>query len=278
MVLDPSQERPSGAVSPPSGYSGAERPEHSALQPGLQARSLLTMVGAVEVTVADALVHIAERAAATLPAADAACAAAEGAAGRRERAATAAVAADLLALQEDLGEGPSLEAAARRRPVVSSDLAADPSWPGLAAAVPAGAVRSVLVLPLLAPSGVIGTLTLCAFASSAFDDRSRQLGVRLASSAAQTLRHALVLDQARRLTAQRHLRGSSRKAVDRATAVLMEENGVGAEEAYGVLQLLGRTEQDDLVTVARAIVAAEDAQQPGPLGSDEAPPPVLPRG
>ncbi|WP_375426215.1 GAF domain-containing protein [uncultured Friedmanniella sp.] len=280
MVLDPSHDHPSAPGGPSSGESGSapEWPEPDALQPGPQFRSLLAMVDAVEVTVADALAHLAEQAVAALPVADGACVAFGTSVGRRVRAATADVAAELQDLQEDLGEGPGIEAAARRRPVLSGDLEADPRWPRLTASLGDTLVRSVLVLPLLGPSGVLGTLTLYASAASAFDDRSAQLGVRLAASAARTVRHALVLERARRLTTHRHLRRRDQATVDRAILVLMQENGVGSEEAYGVLQLLGRTEQEDLVAVARAIVAAEDAQRAGVAAPEDDPPALRPRG
>lgn len=275
MVLDPSQERPSAPGGPPAAGPGPGEPEPATLQLGPQFRSLLTMLGAVEVTVADALAHVAESAAAALPMADGACVAVRGSGGRTVCASTAA--AELQELQDDLGEGPCVDAAAGRRPVLTGDLPADPRWPALAASLRQSAVHSVLAFPLLGPADVLGTLSLCAAARSAFDDRSRQVGVRLATSAARTVGHALVLERTRRLTAERHLGVRDRAAVDRAIAVLMEENGVGADEAYGVLQLLGRTEHEDLVAVARAIVAAEDAQQGSPAAPEDVPP-LSPRG
>lgn len=277
-MVDRCEQRPSEDGSPSAGRSEPKRLEWNALQPGRQYRSLLSMVGGVEGTVADSLAHVMERAAHALPVADGVCVAVEGLDGRRRRVATADVVAELDDLQEDLREGPCVEAVARRRPVVSADLLSDPSWPSLAASLGEGTVHSVLVVPLLAPYGVIGTLAMYAFVRSAFDDRSRQLGVRLAASAAQTVRHALVLERVRRLTFQWHLGSPDRVPIRRAIAVLMEENGVGRDEAYAVLQLLGRTEHDDLVAVARAIVAAEEGRPPAPAASGDVRPPVSPTG
>ncbi len=277
-MVDPSERPSSGHGRLSAGRPEPTRFEWDALEPGAQFRSLLGMVGAVEVTVADALAHVAERAAHALPVADGACVAVEGLDGHRQRVVTADRVAELDDLQKNLSEGPCVEAAARRRPVISADLPADPSWPGLTAALPEGALRSVLVVPLLGPSGVLGTLALYAFARSAFDDRSRQLGVRLAASAARTIRRALLLERVRRLTSQWHLASADRAPIGRAISVLMEEYEVGPDQAYAVLQLLGRTEHDDLVTVARAIVAAEEGRAASPAACGAMPPAVSPTG
>lgn len=256
-MFDPSQDRPLAGSGRPPGPEDLTGSDPLLLHPGGQLRTLLSMLDAVEITVVDVLSHLADRVTELLPAVDGACVALAAGA-RRERVATARFAAAVEELEESLGEGPHLDAVARQRSVRSGELAQEARWPRLAAASRTQPVRSVLVLPLRTPAGPVGTLSAYAFAPDAFDDRTRQLGVRLATTAARTVRDALVLDRARRLTSDRYLSTAGRAAVDAAIEVLMRENGVAAEQAYGVLQLLGRTERDDLVTVARAIVAAGD--------------------
>jgi len=51
------------------------------------------------------------------------------------------------------------------------------------------------------------------------------------------------------------LDSGERALVDEAVAVLVEENGLVVEEAFDVLRLLARTEQQDLVDVAQAVLA-----------------------
>jgi response regulator NasT len=55
-----------------------------------------------------------------------------------------------------------------------------------------------------------------------------------------------------------------RKAVERAKGLLMKRAGVGEEEAYRRLQRLATDRRCKLAEIARAILAAEEAFQPGP--------------
>lgn len=59
------------------------------------------------------------------------------------------------------------------------------------------------------------------------------------------------------------LEGADRDVVHEAVAVLVEEDGASEEEAVGVLQLLARTDDQDLVGVARVVVAAARERQRG---------------
>jgi response regulator NasT len=55
-----------------------------------------------------------------------------------------------------------------------------------------------------------------------------------------------------------------RKAVERAKGLVMKRAGVGEEEAYRRLQRLATNRRCKLAEIARAILAAEEAFQPGP--------------
>jgi GAF domain-containing protein len=214
------------------------------------------MLAASELTLVDVLRHVADQAVSQLPTADGVLVAVRRDDDNREVVATSDLAATTDELQLGLREGPVLDALASRSVVCSGDLTQEGRWPRLAGSIGTSGVRSAVCVPLGGPDVTLGTLSLYAGAVDAFDQGARRHAARLARSAAPTVADVLVLDRARRLTLQLHLDGSDRSAVDEAIAVLMEENGVGADEALAVLQMLGRTEQEDLVAVARAIVAA----------------------
>jgi GAF domain-containing protein len=214
------------------------------------------MVAAAELTLVDVLRHVAGEAAGRLPAADGVLVAARRHDDSRELVATTDLAAAVDELQLGLREGPVLDAVASRGVVVSPDLARDDRWPRLAGSLGTSGLHSALCVALTADDVPLGTVSVYAREPDAFDERARELAVRLATSAGSTVGDVLVLDRLRRLTLQLHLEGSDSTAVDEAIAVLMEENGVGTDEAIAVLQMLGRTEHEDLVVVARAIVAA----------------------
>lgn len=218
--------------------------------------ALLALVGSAELTVADVLRHLVDRAEEELAAADAVLATVRRRGGGREVVASDELARGSHELQLGLREGPVLDAVAEGQPVVSGDLPADPRWPRLGGALGTLGVRSALCVPLRLADGAAGTLCAYAAAPGVFDDRARRTAARLADPAGRAVDHALVLEQTRRLVVELHLPGTDRRAVEEAVAVLMEENGVGAEEALAVLQMLGRTEDEDVASVARAVVAA----------------------
>src|SRR3954471_14062809 len=217
---------------PPTGDGGLARSDASPREglgwpPDQALSSLLDMVAAAELSLADVLRHLAEEAADRLPSADAVLAVVRRADDSREAVHTDELAVAVDELQRGLREGPVLDAVAHRDVVVSGDLSQETRWPALARSVGTSPVRSALCVPLLVDGVAVGALSVYARAVDAFDDAARQRGVRLAASAGPTIGDVLVLDRARRLTLQLHLGGADRAAVDEAITVLMEENGVG---------------------------------------------------
>ena len=249
------------AEAGPAGGPEPASPE-SAERAG-QLASLLEMVAAAELSLVDVLRHLAEEASSGLPEGAGVVVAARRPDGRRELVASTGAARAVDALQLGLREGPLLDCTVERHQVASPDLTGDERWPRLAGSAGAvdGGMRSALCVPLVVDGVPLGTLSAYAPVEQAFDERAGRRLVRLAAAAGPPVADVLVLDQARRLTFQLHLQGSDRGAVDEAIGVLMEENGVGTEEALAVLQMLGRTEHEDLAVVARAIVAGRAAEQ-----------------
>jgi transcriptional regulator with GAF, ATPase, and Fis domain len=247
------QTQPGAGGGAPAAGAG---PDASRWPPIGDLRSLLEMVATTELTLVDVLRHVADEAADRVPAADGVLVAARRHDDSREVVATTDVAAAVDELQLGLREGPVLDATDSRSVLVSPDLTWDDRWPRLAGSIGTDGVHSALCVALCADDVLVGTLSFYTREPDAFDERSREVAVRLATSAGPTIGDVLILDRVRRLTLRLHLEGADRSAVDEAITVLMEENGVGTDEALAVLQMLGRTEQEDLVTVARAIVAA----------------------
>ena len=245
------------AVPAAGGVVEADGPQYEdpARPPVHQLRSLLEMVATAELTLVDVLRHLAEQTAERLPETDGVLVAVRRHDGSREVVATSELAVTADELQLGLREGPVLDALAGGDVVGSADLAGEDRWPRLASAVEASGVRSALCVPL-GEGLALGTLSLYARAPDAFDHAARRVAARLGRSAGPAVADVLVRDRARRLTLQLHLDAADRAAVDEAVAVLMEEEGVGTDEAVAVLQMLRQTEHEDLVAVARAIVAA----------------------
>ena len=220
---------------------------------------VLGMLGVAEPSLARALEHLAEGAAALVPRADGVVVAVDRPGGGRERCATGTETARVERLQHDLAEGPSLDARRTGRVLLSSDLVAEPRWPRLAARVGPAGLRSALCVPLSADGVVLGHVGAYAAASGAFGDRDRHLVLRWSGAAAQACAQALRADDAREAL-RTGLAMADRFEVDRAVALLVAEQEVGADEALSVLQLMAATEGHDLVVVARAVVAGESGE------------------
>jgi hypothetical protein len=247
---DPAAPAAGGVVQ-----SDGPQPKDPAGPSGQQLRALREMVAAAEPSLVDVLRHLADQAAERLPGTDGVLVAVRRHDGSRAVVATSELAASADQLQLGLREGPVLDALADRSVMGSADLTGEDRWPRLARAAEASGVRSALCVPL-GEDVPLGTLSLYARAPDVFGDAAYRKAARLAGSASPSIADVLVLDRARRLSLQLHLDDADRAAVDEAIVVLVEENEVGTDEAIAVLQMLSQTEHEDLVTVARAIVAA----------------------
>ncbi|MFI9150970.1 GAF and ANTAR domain-containing protein [Streptomyces sp. NPDC053367] len=107
--------------------------------------------------------------------------------------ATSERAAQVMELQTDLGEGPSLDASRTGTPVLAPDLSAGPDadrWPVFAPLATSVGVRALYALPLGCDPCCVGTLDLCRDAPgelSAPDLRTAQLVAGVVTVALTTL-------------------------------------------------------------------------------------------
>ncbi len=91
------------------------------------------------------------------------------------------------ALQEELGQGPCLDAVWEHPVVRVDDVRSDERWPqfsGRAAELGAG---SMMCFQLSVEGDVLGALNLYSRTAGAFDDDSREIGLMFASHAAVAL-------------------------------------------------------------------------------------------
>jgi transcriptional regulator with GAF, ATPase, and Fis domain len=157
-------------------------------------------------------------------------------------------------LQESLGEGPSLTAAAERRIVSSESLDSDPSWPQFGVAVVGMGLHSALAVPMVVADQVIGTLSVYASEKGVFDARAARDAERYAEPAAAVAHNASVLNESQAQIAQLTEAMKSRSVVDQAIGVLRSRTGLSTDEALDRLRRVSNTEHVKLVEVARRIV------------------------
>jgi GAF domain-containing protein len=158
------------------------------------------------------------------------------------------------AIQYGIGEGPCITAARERRTVRSGSLSVEKQWPRFGPRVARLGVHSVVSLPLLVGSDVLGAMNVYAHAKDAFDDRAAELGQQFAIPAAISVQNAQALAQARRLAGQLQLALNSRAIIDQALGILMSRTGCTPEEAFDKLRTMSQSENRKLSVLAQHLV------------------------
>jgi GAF domain/ANTAR domain len=152
-------------------------------------------------------------------------------------AASSPLAARLDELQFDLGEGPCWDAMEQGRPVLESNLRANPNgnWPAFSRAISAEDVGAIFAFPLVFGSLKLGAMDLYSGDPRELSAREeRQTGI-LASVISR-----MVLDRAIRRADQPDLTGPedqfSRRLIHQATGMVLAQLGISAEDARLLIQ------------------------------------------
>lgn len=165
----------------------------------------------------------------------------------RSHAPTSDLPVRLDSLQEELQEGPCVDAARRENVVRSDDLGNDVRWPRFGPAAAEAGVHSTLSFQLYTADGAIGALNLFAMTPHAFDDEDEELGAMLATHAAIALYTANKAEQFASALA-------SRDIIGQAKGMIMERYGVDAVRAFGLLAKLSQDVNIPVVTLATDLV------------------------
>lgn len=157
-------------------------------------------------------------------------------------------------VQYGIGQGPCISAAAEGRTMRSGSLGGDARWPRFGPRAGRLGVHSVLSLPLITPSGVIGAMNVYAHAHNAFDERAEHLGELFAVPAAISVLNAQILAQSQRLATQLQVALQTRPVIDQAIGILRSRSGATADEAFDTLRQLSQHEHVKLAELAGRIV------------------------
>lgn len=171
-------------------------------------------------------------------------------------AATDEVGAAFDALQDELGEGPCLDAM-RDQPVVRvDDLSTETRWPELARRAPAElGVRSMLCFQLFVHGDTLGGLNLLAAEPDAFTASSQDLGEPFAAHAAVALAGARKLDGL-------SLALANRDVIGQAKGILMERFKIGPDQAFAMLSRISQDRNVKLHEVAQQLTHRGDLTRP----------------
>ncbi|WP_134147986.1 GAF and ANTAR domain-containing protein [Mycobacteroides salmoniphilum] len=163
------------------------------------------------------------------------------------RAATSELPRILDEVQQELKEGPCVQAAWEHETVYAADLTQTTPWPEFAKAAVKLGVRSMLSFQLFTHGENLGALNLYSRTPHAFGTESYDAGLALATHA------AIVLVAAQR-ESQWVSALASRDIIGQAKGMLMERFNIGAAQAFTLIRQLSQESNTKLVDVARAIV------------------------
>ncbi|CUR62378.1 putative ANTAR domain protein [metagenome] len=164
-------------------------------------------------------------------------------------ASSAPVAAEVDALQHELGEGPCLEIADTGGWLRSGSVETDPRWPGWGPKAAVLGVRSLLSVAVTDREAPLGALNLYSGEPSSFADRD------VVDLALVYAVHATTaLSSARRATTLQTA-VSSRHVIGMAQGIAMERYGIDQHQSFELLRRLSSTTNVKLRDVAAQIVA-----------------------
>lgn len=151
-------------------------------------------------------------------------------------------------LQNDAGEGPCLQCVHDRRTVLVTDMATDTRWPRFAARIVAEPIGSMVSAPLFVRTLSLGSLSLYAPASHAFDAQVQEVLEILASHAAVAVAGAQHEEGLRTALENRDLIGQAK-------GILMERHKVTGQQAFMMLVTASQARNVKLKDIASHLAA-----------------------
>jgi GAF domain-containing protein len=173
------------------------------------------------------------------------------------RAPTAELPRVLDALQDALGEGPSLSTVRDEQTVHVDDMASERRWPRFAAEAARLGVGSMLTLRLFVGGSSLGGLNLYARRAHAFDEESKAVGRVFAVHAAIALAGA---------QQERRLRGAieNRDLIGQAKGILMERYKITAADAFRLLATASSRTNRQVLDLAEELCTTGALSDPSP--------------
>lgn len=176
---------------------------------------------------------------------------------------------DLDRVQEELGQGPCLDAATSGAEVYVDDLSENTRYPRFGAAASTAGVRTVLACPV-SSNGLRGALNLYAELPRAFGATDRAKGTILAALAGAAVAAAARRSDLHSQNVNLQAALVSRELIGQAQGILMEREQVTAEQAFDILRRASQHLNEKLRDVAQNLVDTGES----PITGDEAPPPA----
>jgi len=188
---------------------------------------------------------------------------------RRKRTATVAGSSDravqLDKIEQELKQGPCLEALDAGHPVLLADVNTDTNWPLYSKALAAEGVQSALGVPMDLGETSQAVINFFAPVAGIFTDTVIAEATAFADVAGSTLRLAIRVETVEQLNADLKTAMSSRTVIDLACGVIMAQNRCSQDEAFSVLTKASSHRNQKLHAVASEIIANLSGSADGQL-------------
>jgi GAF domain-containing protein len=159
-------------------------------------------------------------------------------------------------LQEQVDEGPCVDAFERSEPIRSADVAVDARWPSFGALAGQHGVHAILGVPV-GLDGPVGTLNVYAAERHDWDDGEVEAIQAYARIIASVLRSAVEAHLQDKVTGQLQYALDRRVVIEQAKGILMEREGVTPEIAFERIRRQARSNRERVIDVARRLVEGE---------------------
>jgi GAF domain-containing protein len=157
-------------------------------------------------------------------------------------------------IEQDLGDGPCLEALRTFETVLLADVGNDVRWPRYSAALAAAGYRSVLGVPVDAGETASASLNFFATAAGLFTEEAICEAAVFTRTAGQALRLALRIVAAELLANDLKAAMESRTVIDLACGMIMTQNRCSQEQAYQFILRASNSRNLKVRAVAEEIV------------------------
>ncbi len=160
-------------------------------------------------------------------------------------------------IQQEVGEGPCIDAFEQDEPTVAPDVIRDQRWPSIGVLAGQHGIRSVLGVPVDLENGTVGTLNVYSIDRHEWDQGEIEAIQAYARIVASVLRTAAEAHLQGKLAEQLKYALDHRVIIEQAKGVLMEREGLDQRAAFELLRQRARASRERVIDLARRIVAGE---------------------
>jgi GAF domain-containing protein len=165
-------------------------------------------------------------------------------------------------LQEQVGEGPCMDAFDHGEPSVAADVGTDPRWPSFGRLAAGHGIHGLLGVPVDLGDGPVGTLNVYSSTPHDWDDGEVQAIQAYSRIVASVLRSSIEAHMQGQVSEQLRYALERRVVIEQAKGILMEREGLDPGAAFERIRSRARANRERVSDVARRIVEGAPLEPP----------------